>query len=65
MLVGLFFLEQYVAWRKERERELSTFDENRRAVGVLNPMHDNNEDTHLGGEATKSMTTVYPQDRRE
>ena len=55
-----------MAWRKERERELSTFDENRRAVGVLNPMHDNNEDTHfLWGEATKSMTSVYPQDRRE
>ena len=24
----------------ERERELATFDENRRAVGMLNPMHD-------------------------
>ena len=26
--------------RKARERELATFDENRRAVGMLNPMRD-------------------------
>ena len=28
--------------RKARERELATFDENRRAVGMLNPMRDKN-----------------------
>ena len=26
--------------RKSREREFATFDENRRAVGMLNPMRD-------------------------
>ena len=31
--------------RKAQERELATFDENRRAVGMLNPMRDNNEGT--------------------
>ena len=28
--------------REARERELATFDENRRAVGMLNPMRDKN-----------------------
>ena len=27
-------------WRKARERELPTFDENRRVVGMLNPLRD-------------------------
>ena len=31
-----------IDWRKARERELATFDENRRAVEMLNPMHDKN-----------------------
>ena len=29
-----------IDWRKARERELATFDENRRAVGMLNPIRD-------------------------
>ena len=27
-----------LVWRKARERELATFDDNRRAMGMLNPM---------------------------
>ena len=34
------------------ERELATFDENRRAVGMMNPMRDKNEGTYRGGEGT-------------
>ena len=33
---------------KARERELATFDENRQAVGMLNPMRDKNEGTYRG-----------------
>ena len=29
-------------WQKARESELATFDENRRALGILNPMRDKN-----------------------
>ena len=34
------------------ERELATFDENRRAVGMMNPMRDKNEGTYRGGGGT-------------
>ena len=34
------FLAYKFDQRKARERESATFDENRRAVGMLNPMHD-------------------------
>ena len=37
--VGTFFCT-VLDLRKPRERELATFDENRRAVGTLNPMRD-------------------------
>ena len=40
-----FFLQL----RKARERELATVDENRRAVGMLNPMRDKIEGTYRGG----------------
>ena len=33
-----------------RDRELATSDENRRAVGMLNPMRDENEGTYRRGE---------------
>ena len=35
-------------WRKARERESATFDENRRAVEMLDPMRDKNEGTYRG-----------------
>ena len=38
---GLFLVHKF-DWRKTRERELATLDEKRRAVGLLNPMHDKN-----------------------
>ena len=38
---GDFFLHKNY-YRKARERESATFDENRRAVGMLNPMRDKN-----------------------
>ena len=34
------FLGYETDWRKARERELSRFDEDRRPVGMLNPMRD-------------------------
>ena len=37
-------------WRKARERELATFDDNRRAVGMLTPMRDKKEGTYRGRE---------------
>ena len=49
-----FFL--YLNWLAEKERELATFDENRREVGMLNPMRDKNEPTHRG-EGTTPVTT--------
>ena len=45
------------------KRELATFDENRRAVGMLNPMSDSNEGTYQGGEGTTPVTAVCPEDR--
>ena len=49
---------------KARERELATFDENRRAVVMLNPMGDKIKGTYRGGEGTTPLTTVCPEDRR-
>ena len=40
-VVGTFFCAP-IDSRKAQERELATFDENRRAVGMLNPMRDKN-----------------------
>ena len=40
MLVGTFSCIKKNDWRKARERELATFDGNRRAAGMLNPMRD-------------------------
>ena len=37
MLVGAFScIKKKMCWRKAREREVATFDENRRAVGMRN-----------------------------
>ena len=40
--------------RKARERELliATFDENQRAVGMLNPMRGKNQGTYRGGKGS-------------
>ena len=43
-------------------RELATFDENRRAVGMLNPMRDKTEGAYQG-EGTTPVTTACPEDR--
>ena len=51
-----FFLQL----RKARERELATVDENRRAVGMLNPMRDKIEGTYRG-EGTTPVTTACPE----
>ena len=37
---------------------LATFDENRRAVGMLDPMHDKNECTYRGEEETTSILII-------
>ena len=47
-----FFLHKNNDERKAREHELATFDENRRSLGMLNPMCDKNEGTYRGGEGT-------------
>ena len=57
-----FFLNKKIDERKARERELATFDENRRAVGMLNPMRDI-EGTYRGGKGTTPVTTACPEDR--
>ena len=44
-----FFLHKKNDSRKARERELSTFDENRRAVGMLSPMGDKTQRHVPGG----------------
>ena len=49
MLVRGTFSCIKIDWRKARERELATLNENRRAVGMLKPMRDKNKGTHRGG----------------
>ena len=39
MLLGVFSCIKN-DWRKARERELATFDENRQAMVMLNPIYD-------------------------
>ena len=53
-----FFLT-YKMISGNRERELATFDENRRAVGMLKAMRDENEGA-CRGEETTSVTTACP-----
>ena len=48
--------------RRTRERELATFDENRRAVRMLTPMRIKTEGTYRGGEGTTPVTTACPED---
>ena len=62
ILVGTFSCIK-IDQRKARGRELATFDENRRAVGMLNPMRDKNEGTYRGGKGTTPVTTACPKDR--
>ena len=63
VLVGVSLLHKKVDCGKARERELATFDENRRAVGMLNPVRDENEGTYRGGEGMTPATTTCPEDR--
>ena len=52
-------------YRKARKRELATFDENRRAVGMLDTMRDKNEGTYRAGEGTTPVTcTAGPEEDR-
>ena len=59
----IFFLHEEQYLRKARELELATFHENRRVVGMLNPMREKNEGTYRRGEGmtpvTKVMTNKY------
>ena len=48
--------------RKARECELATFNGNRRAVGMLNPIRDKDEITYRG-EGTTPVTTACSEDR--
>ena len=56
--------KKVISGKRERH-ELATFDENRRAVGMLNPMCDKNGSHVPGGrDYTLSVTTACPEDRR-
>ena len=57
------FLHKKNDERKARERELASFDENRRAVGTLNPMRVKNEGTYRGGKGTAPLTTACQEGR--
>ena len=48
--------------KKARERELATFDENRRAVGMLTLCAIEIEGTYRGEEGTTPVTTACPED---
>ena len=51
-----FFLHEKNDWRKARERELATtFDENRRAVGMQNPMRGKKIKARTGGEEGRDL----------
>ena len=56
-----FFLHKNNDQRKARERDLATFDENRRAAGKLNPMRDKNGGTYGGREGTTSGSSPEPK----
>ena len=58
--VGTFCCAQ-IDSRKARKRELATFDESRREVGMLNPMRDKTEGACRGGEGTTPETTACPE----
>ena len=58
-----FFSNKNNYWRTARERELATFDGNRRAVGMLNLCATKIEGTYRGGEGTTAETTACPEDR--
>ena len=47
-----------------RDRESATFDGNRGAVRVLNPMRDKNEGTYRGEKGTTPVTTSCPEEAR-
>ena len=49
--------------QKARELELAKFDDNRQAVGILNPTRDNNEATYLGEEGKTPLSTACPEGR--
>ena len=51
---GTFSCAQ-IASRKAREREFATFDENRRAVGMLNPMRDKKRKEYTGGKKGRHL----------
>ena len=46
----LFLAKKKNDWRKARDRELATFDENRRAVGMLNSMRYKTTKARTGGK---------------
>ena len=57
-------LSKTITYRKAQQREWATFDENRRAVGMPNPMCDQTYGTYRGGEGTTPVTSACPQEHR-
>ena len=58
--MGTFSCAQ-IDLRKSLERELATLDENRRAVGLLDPMRDKTEGKNRGEAGTTPVTTACPE----
>ena len=64
ILVEMFYIKTDGWKARGRERATCTFEENRRAVGMLNPMRDkDNKETYRGEERTISVCTGCSEDR--
>ena len=56
MLVGDFScIKKVIGGKRESVSSLYTFDENRRAVGMLNPMRDKKTKARNGGEMGRHL----------
>ena len=59
-----FLAYKLMSGRRERVSSRYTFDENRRAAGMLNPMRGKHEGTYRGEEGTTPVTTACPEEDR-
>ena len=55
MLVGIFSCIKKMFGGQPRERELATFDENQRAMGMLKPTRDKKIKARSGGEQGRHL----------
>ena len=52
-----------VSGKHDRQVKFATFEENRRAVEVLDAMRDKIKGTYRGGEGSTAVITTCPGDR--